>query len=62
MIIILNYQNVENSHDSINISEDMFSHALLDITSSCFGMQLSKEAVGCFLNFSLSSTSHSHTY
>ena len=52
----------ENSHDSIDISEDMFSHTLLDITASGFGMQFSKEAVSSLLNLSLSSTSFSHTY
>ena len=58
----LNYENYENSHDSIDISEDMFSHTLLDITASGFGMQFSKEAVSSLLNLSLSSTSLSHTY
>ena len=60
--IFQNYQNFENSHDSIDITEDMFSHTLLDITASGFGMQFSKEAVSSLLNLSLSSTSLSHTY
>ena len=58
---LLNDQSFENSHDHIYISENIFSHTFLDITSGGFGVQLSEEAVGSLLDVSLGSTSRSHT-
>ena len=53
--------NVFYSHDTVDISENMFSHTLLNITSSCLRMKLFNKAIAPFLKCSLCSTGHSHT-
>ena len=53
--------NVFYSHDTVDISENMFSHTLLDITSSCLRMKPFKKAIGHLLKFRLCSTGLSHT-